>query len=197
MPDDPSEFDPQTLWQSQAQEYDPMTLAQIHDGASVFQSKIRRRNLIEYVACVVVVVGFTPALLNRQSWLMQLGAGWMMLAAVFVAWQLHRRGSAQVVPDASEALVQSVRHELARQRDALRTVGTWYLAPFLPGFALIMLGRWFQSHAAHRPLDADHMAIAFVCVILVLFFLIVWLLNQRGADQLQRRIDDFDRTVGK
>lgn len=79
---------------------------------------------------------------------MQAGAGLIMLAILFVTWQLHRRGSAESTPQAGEALVDAYRRQLIRQRNALRTAGLWYVAPVVPGMALLMLGRWFQLHAA-------------------------------------------------
>jgi hypothetical protein len=75
------------------------------------------------------------------------------------------------------------------QRDALRSVG--YLAPFLPGMALLLAGRWFQSHATRRSLGADHLIIALTGLMVIVVFVGVWLLNQRGARQLQRRIEDL------
>jgi hypothetical protein len=191
MSGEPSGPDPQSLWQNQATEYDPMTLAQIHEKADAFQSRIRRRNLTEYIACVVVVAAFAPLLFLRQSWMMQAGALAIMAATIPIAWQLHRRGSAQPVPEGGSALIASYRQELTRQRDALRSIGVWYLAPFAPGMGLLLLGRWFQSHAAGRPIGIDHLIIILSTVIIALVFLVIWLVNQRGADRLQKRIDEL------
>lgn len=191
MSGEPSDFDPQSLWQNQATEHDPMTVAQIHEKARAFQSRIRRRNLTEYIACVFVIAGFIPALLQHRSWMMQAGALLIMAATIFVAWQLHRRGSSRPAPAGGDALMTTYRQELVRQRDALRSIGAWYLAPFAPGMALLMLGRWFQLHAAHRAVGLDHLIILLGTAIAALVFLVVWLLNQRGADRLQKRIDEL------
>jgi hypothetical protein len=191
MPGEPSDLDPQELWQSQAAEYDPMTLAAIHEKARAFQARIRRRNAIEYVASAVVILGFLPAVLYRGSWMMQAGGALIIAATVFIAWQLHRRGSARTVPEGGESLVNFHRTELIRQRDAVGSVARWYLAPMVPGMALLLLGRWFQSHATRWSLGADHFIILLVALIAGLVFLVVWLLNQRAAERLQRRIDEL------
>jgi hypothetical protein len=191
MAADPSDLDPQQLWQAQATEHDPMTLAEIHEKARRLRSRIRRRNLTEHAGCVFVIAAFVPALLQQRSWMTQGGALLIMAATVFVAWQLHRRGSARPVPAGGDALITSYRQELIRQRDALRTIGAWYLAPFLPGMALLMLGRWFQLHAAHRAVGVDHLIIGLASTIVALVYAVVWLLNQRGADRLQKRIDEL------
>jgi hypothetical protein len=108
-----------------------------------------------------------------------------------LVWQLHRRASAKRVPEAGEAAVDFYRAELTRQRDALRSVGVWYIAPVVPGMTLLLMGRWFQSHATKWPVGADHFIILLCAAVAVLVFLAIWLLNQRGADRLQRRIDEL------
>ena len=192
MPVEPSDFDPQQLWQSQTAEYDAMTLADIHLKARTFQAKVRGRNMREYIACVVVVLFFLPALFQHQSWLMQAAGAWTIAATAFVAWQLHRRGSAKATPEAGQGLVDFHRQELMRQRDTLRSVAVWYIGPFIPGLVLMMSGRWFQSHAPHRPIAFDHAMILTASVIVLLVWLAIWLLNQWGAERLQRRIDELD-----
>jgi hypothetical protein len=187
----PSAPDPQKLWQSQTQEFDPMTLAAIHEKARTLQRKVGRRNTIEYVAGVFVVLGFLPAVLHRGSWMMQAGGALIIAATLLVIWELHRRGSARPVPEAGAPLMDFYRAELIRQRDALRSVGVWYLGPFAPGMTLLLAGRWFQSHATRRSLGADHLVIALTGLMVIVVFVGVWLLNQRGARQLQRRIEDL------
>jgi hypothetical protein len=191
MPGEPSDFDPQQLWQSQTTEHPTMTIAEIHQKARVFESRIRRRNLLEYVACAVVIAGFLPPLLHRGSWMMQAGAGLTIVATLFVGWQLHRRASARPTLESGDALLASYRQELIRQRDAVRSVAVWYLAPFVPGMVLMVLGRWFQSHVPGRPAAADHVIILLVGIIEALVFALIWLLNQRAADRLQKRIDEL------
>ena len=192
MPVEPSDFDPQQLWQSQTAEYDAMTLADIHLKARTFQRRIGRRNAVEYIACVVVVLGFLPGLLRPGSWMMQVGCGLNMVAAVFVAWQLHRKGSARTTPDAGQDLVDFHRRELIRQRDAISSVRVWYIGPFIPGLVLIMLGRWFQWHSPRFPIAFDHVVLILASTIMALFLVVVWLLNKWGAARLQTRIDELD-----
>ncbi len=191
MAAEPSDFDPQTLWQGQPTEHDPMTLAEIHRKAHVFEAKVRRRNLLEYIACGFVIVGFSPVLFDRASWMMQAGGGLTIAATLFVAWQLHRRASAGRTPEVGDGLLDFHRQELTRQRDALRSAGLWYLAPFVPGMTLLMMGRWFQSHAAHRTVALDHLLILLTSGVTILVFLGIWLLNLWGAKRLQQRIDDI------
>lgn len=89
-------------------------------------------------------------------------------------------------------LVVFHREALIQQRDALRSVGTWYLAPFIPGFVLFVLGRYFQLHAPGRTLAWDHQIVILLAVVAALIFGIVWLLNAWGTERLQRKIDQLD-----
>jgi drug/metabolite transporter (DMT)-like permease len=160
-----------------------MTLAQIHEKSRAFQGRIRRRNATEYIACAIVIVGFLREVIAPQNWITQAGACLIIIATVFVAWQLHRRASAQRVPDGGAAVTDFYRAQLVRQRDAVRAIAAWYIAPFVPGMALLLIGLWFGPRASH-PLILLTGALA------VIVFSGIWLLNQRGARQLQQRLDE-------
>ncbi len=195
MPGDPSSpdpgLDPRTLWQSQPPESPPMTLADIRKTSRAFQSRVRRRNLIEYVAGAVGALGFLPAVFDPESWMVRAGGVLAIAGMAVVGWQLHRRGSARGVPEAGEALTAFHRAELIRQRDAVRSVAVWYLAPPIPGMILLLLGRWFQAPAPHRSATAHQLAILAVAAVVGLVFLAIWWLNQRVAHRLQRQIDQL------
>jgi hypothetical protein len=121
------------------------------------------------------------------------GSALTIIAALFVVWQLHKRAAAQVLPASSGMpLVDFHRAELIRQRDALKSVGVWYLAPFIPGVLLLGLGRYFQAHAAGRTLARDHEIILLANAVVVLVFGAIWLLNSWGAERLQKRIGELD-----
>ncbi|MEJ0006454.1 MAG: hypothetical protein WDM77_08850 [Steroidobacteraceae bacterium] len=170
-----------------------MTLDKIRDRAEKFQSQVRRRNMREYLVApaVVVVCGFW--LWFFPGWMMKTGSSFLIVAVLFVMWQLHKRGPSELLPsDAGMPLVVFHREALIRQRDALRSVGTWGLAPFIPGFVLMVLGRYFQVHSLTRTLAWDRQIIIVCAVVAVLISGIVWLLNVWGAERLQREIDHLD-----
>jgi len=168
-----------------------MSLAEIHQKARKLERGVRWRNIREYLASMVVIAFFVPVLLRPGSWMMQAGAALIIAATVFVAWQLHRRTATGPTPEAGEALRDYHRRSLIRQRDAVRSVGGWYMAPFAPGMVLLMLGRWFQAHTPGRSLAMDHLAILAGSGVVVLIFGLVWWLNQWGAKRLQKQIDEL------
>jgi hypothetical protein len=190
-PNHEPDIDPQGLWQSQKKEYDPMTLADIHQKARKFESKIQRRNAIEFVACGVVIVGFAPALFLQYHWLTKVGAAWIMLATVFIAWQLHKRASVDAPAGTGETLVEAYRRQLMRQRDAVRSMGTWYLAPMIPGFVLLQAGFWLGTPRAGVPIERVHTNVLIMLAVWIVLCAGIWLLNQWGAKRLQKKIDEL------
>jgi hypothetical protein len=192
---DPAFHDAKSIWRNQETEGTTVTLEDIKSRADKFQKRIRNRNLREYIASVFVIAAFGFVAWHMHGWMIRLGGATIIAATLFVMWQLHRRGRANAVPDGATAggLLAFHRAQLVRQRDAVRSVWLWYLAPFVPGLALISLGRYFQNHVPGRPLAQDHAIIIFSGIIMVLVFFIILLLNLWGAARLQNRIHELDK----
>jgi len=190
----PASHDAKTIWQNQETEGTTVTLEDIRGRAAKFQTRVRNRNLREYIASAVVIASFAFCAWAMPGWMIKFGSVLTVAATIFVVWQLHRRGRTQAVPDGATAagLLAFHREELVRQRDAVRSVWLWYLPPFLPGMALLMLGRYFQVHAPGRPIATDHLIIVFVSIIMALVFVAILLLNLWGAARLQNRIHELD-----
>ena len=105
----------------------------------------------------------------------------LVVATLVVVGYLWRRGRAPRFDALVEtrALLASHRRELERQRDLLRSVGRWYLLPFVPGFVIVLIGR-----------AADHPVVTLVeSVGIAAVFVIAWRLNQAAARELQRDIE--------
>jgi hypothetical protein len=84
-----------------------------------------------------------------------------------------------------------------RQRDARKSAWLWYIAPCLPGMVLMMMGRWFQTHASWRSLAWDHEIILMSSGVVVLVLVGIWLLQMWSARRLQRKIDELDATAAE
>jgi hypothetical protein len=105
----------------------------------------------------------------------------VVLGTLVVMWQLHRRAASRAVPeDFAVNCLQFQRTELARQRDALRTVWLWYLGPLVPGLAVFM---WSIQGRSARPID-----LLVDLTMLTAFAAVAWI-NRWGAAKLQRQID--------
>jgi hypothetical protein len=190
----------QSLWQSMPTESIVVSAEQMRARSLKFERRIRRRNMIEYVAAAVVVAAFSW----YATWPEPATPLWpvanlmIVAAALYVGWKLHRHGAARKAdPEASVAgLIAFHRAELARQRDGLVTVWRWYLLPFVPGVVLwfTAMGIGASQHggpaAAVMPLVLGASVLMFILV-----FAGVFALNLLAAAHLQRQIDDLDRYV--
>lgn len=186
MTPDQSDQDLKALWRNQQMETGPMSIEQIH--ARAFQSRIQVRNLVEYAASALVlgIFGFYAVFFPHP--LMKLGAVMVMVGTAVMAWQLHRRASARILPPGAAAGASLAFHraELVRQRNALRSAFWWYIAPFVPGMTMFVAGM-----ALARPgTSPGHLA---PLGVLIGAYLAAWFLINRGAaKRLQAEIDDLD-----
>ncbi len=146
----------QSIWKNQSADAFAMSLADIHARARTFQSRVRRRNWIEYIAALFVIAGFLAIAVLMPSTLIRVGAVLIALGAVYVCWKLHQLGRAgsKTELDAALSVTDFHRAQLVRQRDALKTVWRWYLAPFAPGMVVFVAGTSFEP-ALQAPLLAQ------------------------------------------
>jgi hypothetical protein len=179
------------VWQHQAVEPLKMSIDEIRVKARRHERMIRRRNAIEYFAVALVVTSFAYNIWHLHAALMRLGSGLCIAGAIYMAVQLHRRGSTKAVP-AEMGLLSGIdfyRSELGRQRDLLRNSWSWYLGPLLPGLAVLVVGALI-----HSP-NLSWRGIVFVvayCVATALALLGIRRLHLKGVKYLQRQIDELN-----
>jgi hypothetical protein len=187
-PDQP-EHDINRLWQSQGAQEPSMSLEAIRARARKLDSQIFWRNLREYVGAAVVLAVFPWMAWTATDPIARLGAVLISIATLYVVYQLHAQGTTSPLPaDIGEtSAVAFHRAQLERERDLLQSVWRWYLLPFAPGMATILLGtllrrpdRWTTTLAA--------------AIFIVLVTIAIGVLNRRVARQVQRTIDELDRT---
>jgi len=189
------------LWQGSSGEPPRFNPEELHRRISSFERTIKRRNLREYIAAVLVIgiFGFYTSVF--PTLLLRVACGLIIAATVYVTYQLHRRASSRPVPAdlGLQNCVDFQRSELARQRDALRAVWSWYLFPFVPGMVLFLFGLFRSTmqvaQQAIRPFPIGAALAAFglvaACIATVFFF--IGLLNRKAADNLQKQINDLDK----
>ena len=180
--------DPRTIWQTQQVEAKPMTIEQIRTRAHNFRETTRNRNIVEYLAAVYVAGSSGWQAWTAHSQGVRLGFVLLLLGTLTVAYQLRRRASARRIPSQlpAAAYLAAYRDELRRQQDALRNVAVWYLGPFLPGLAVILIARTLEHHPAHW-LQALILAAA-----IVILYGGLWMVNRTTASSMQRDIDNVD-----
>lgn len=181
------------LWKNQSAAATPFPEAQLRRHARTLQRRVAVRNSIEYAAGVAVVFGFAYFIWAYRYPLMQIGSALIILATAVVLYQLHRRAAARPLPGADAAIASRdfLRTELLRQRDALRSVWRWYVAPFVPGVVVFRWGVETQM-AGIGPFAHGVLANALIAVVA----LIIIALNWRMAGKLQKEIERLDREAG-
>ena len=188
---DPTES-AKAAWQASVADAPPPTLDAMRTTTDRFYRLVRRRNRIEYAAAVLVVIVFTAYTFLLPSPVARIGAGLIVLGTLIMVRQLHRRAAASPPPEAEAALPLIVhqRAQLVRQRDALAKVGRWYLLPFVPGLALMVLAPAVEN--GPQVLLSMSSGILLATGVLCLVFLGIWWLNRRAAAKLQKAIDELD-----
>lgn len=189
----------QDLWQSQRSELRPMPVEELRRAADRLTRKVFWRNVSEYVAVVIVLAGFGRTLVQEHTWMLRLGCGMVMAAAIFAAVQFRRKGTSARRGDGTNArsCMDYYRTELVRQYELLASAWKWFVLPFVPGLALT-LGGCLQL-ALRRP-EVHRSTIvwmfggtALACVVTLAG--IAWL-NLWSAEKLKRRIAELDAMRG-
>ena len=184
-------------WQASVEIAGAPPLDEVRKGADKFYRYVKWRNLVEYAACVVVVVGFGTYVFTLPHPLQRVGSALVVLATVYVAWQLHRRASAEAPDKAGTMPIYTfIRAQLVRQRDALAGIFWWYILPFLPGLLLMSIGNAQDPEffaASLLPPWARWVVFGSMAAVMVG----IWWMNQLVARKLQRHIDEIDALMGK
>ena len=190
MTDDPAK----KAWLASVEIAGAPPLEEVRKGAGKFYRYVKRRNMVEYAACVFVVVTFTWYIFTLPHVLQRVGSALIVLATLYVAWQLHRRASA-VAPEQAGTmpLMLFARAQMVRQRDALRSILWWYILPFVPGMVVMISGSMLHKAAEGTP---PGMFDAVASVVMITVFAGVWWINQYSARKLQRHIDEIDVLIG-
>lgn len=177
-------------WQASVTEATLPSLAQVRAGADRFYRRLRLRNAVEYVACVIVVVCFGIYAFTLEHILQRAGSAMVVFGTLVAAWQLHRRASAVPPETAGEMpILDFVRAQMVRQRDALASIFWWYILPFVPGLVVMMIGTDLQ----HPPTGtAQFVGAASAWAIIAGMIFGGWWLNLHWARRLQKHIDEID-----
>jgi hypothetical protein len=174
----------QSLWQSQPPSERAMSIEEVREEARHLERRVARRNRREYIAAVVVVVGYGWILWRAPSAAIRVGAGLIIAATIFICYQLRVHGSAASL-QADLGIKSSLdfyRVQLERQRELLHGMWRWCLLPFVPGLLVLLIGQALAQPAR----------VSFVVTYGVLVLILgvgLHAVNRRVAARLQRALD--------
>lgn len=187
----PEEF-ARDSWQSENAGTPLPPISELRERADKFRSKIKRRNMIEYLAGVLVIATF-----GTIAWLvpiesLRIGAALLIGGTCVVLWQLHRRTTPlrPLENGGQLPVLEYGRRELVRQRDALKSIFSWYLLPMVPGTTVLLAMPLLESNWPMGSLSTLDLIIRPLFVIGVLAT--IFAINQIAAQKLQREIDEID-----
>jgi hypothetical protein len=178
----------QTIWQNQPVEGIQMSAEMIRKRAGKFERRVYWRNVREYASSAVAICMFGFFLVRDHRTLPRIAYVLFIAGIVWAVLQLHRKGSVKTMPAALGASpsLAFFRGELERQRDAVKSVLSWYLAPLIPGFLVLTL-----DIVRRLPFPASLGSIALMDGGVALLFFVIWRINLRAARCLQRKIDEL------
>ncbi|MCR9270754.1 MAG: hypothetical protein ACX94B_06095 [Henriciella sp.] len=178
------------LWAADQGEKFTMSIAELTARSDRFRAQIKRRNWTEYLAALLVIGIFGWLAYIVPVWSVKIGAGLIIIAAIYISWQLNRVASLSADDEPADDLISTHRRQLVRQRDALRSVWRWYLLPFVPGIVVFSVGSTLEA-GANAPLWAVLATSAVSLGFVGLVFAAVWAVNARAA----RKLDDEIKTL--
>ena len=187
MPNEPLPDDILNVWQNQPLENQPMPLEEIHRRARQFEKRIQNRNLREYLGGAFALAIFTFDIFKFPTPVARTGCVLIIAGTLYVMFQIYKRAAPGRLP-ADSALTASLefhRRELVRQRDLLRSVWLWYIAPIVPGLVVFVAGIMPRNAAGSL-----WNAVPLLLMLLILG-LILWA-NHRAAERLDRKIAEID-----
>jgi hypothetical protein len=108
-----------------------------------FWGRIFRRDMIETIAAVFVIIIFGPIMTRPDRVIASIGAGILVFWALFIIWKLHRARTVQQPAPLDAPVREFCRIELDRldrQIQLLRSVLWWYIAPCIIGVNIVFIG---------------------------------------------------------
>lgn len=186
---EPFDHSMQKIWQSQPVEVTTMSAEVIRKRASKFEHRIWWRNAREYMGSLLGITLFGSFFVKTHEVLFRIAFSLFIAGMMWIVIQIRRKASARAIPleaDTSTGL-RLYRAELERQRDVVKNVWPWYLAPLLPGFVVYTL-----AYATAFPRPLSWAGLALLDAVIAAIFFGVWKMNLRAARCLQRMIDELN-----
>jgi hypothetical protein len=151
-----------------------------------FEKNVRRANLELLLGVLILVfLGWRAAIAEPVS--DRVAGGLIIAAALYITYQVFKRGSAGAVPPEADlsSLPALYRSRLERRRDALRSIWSWYVLPFLGGLMIFAL-RVPLAHPDQLRLWPNVVPFATLCIV---WSFAMRKFSERAARKLQDEID--------
>ena len=166
----------------------PMSsLSDIFSQTQALMKKIRRRTLLGYATCFVVIVSFGSFTFIFHNTVLQIGSGLIAALAFYTAYQLYE-GRNRKPPSETKLPVCAAfyRTELERQRDFHRGSRFWSrLVIPIPPYIMVLVGLAITYPGLARAMAIIGACFVGLCVVAIPF-------NLELSRKYQRQIDELD-----
>ena len=181
-----SDVDLKDLWRSDDPSGQPtVDLDAIKNEAKGFESKIKRRNVLEWIACLIVAGFYFRDALSANHMLSVFGNAFVLASAVFIAVVLWKRGRLAPQPEPNldaMSFCRAYAANLDAQAKLLEQVHRWYLGPIAFGVICVEVGEYLAGNQSLAVVSMIGLLLAFV------FGGIYWF-NVRAAQKLRSQVE--------
>jgi hypothetical protein len=166
----------------------PMSnLSDVLSRTQALMKKIRRRTLIGYAVCLIMIATCARFFFVFHNTLQRVGSGLTLAATLYIAYQLYERGIRTLPPEIRPAAsTDFYRAELARERDFQCGIRFWFrLVIPSAGVILILIGSAMADPGSTREL-------AFIVACFIGLCIVEVPINRRLSRKYQRQMDELD-----
>lgn len=179
------------LWTAQQTGARPPSLVELAERAGRFRNRMRVSNLVEYTAGVLVIAGFGHIAIKAPDWGVRIASLMLIAGVCIVIRNLWRRRPADDPVALARDARTHYRRLLVTRRDALASVGRWYVGPFIPGM-VFFVAAGVRAQAETMPLAAALLNGAIATVMITLIIGLVLWLNRAAARIIAMEIATLD-----
>jgi len=187
------------LWQNIPTETVTFDIDQMRARIRKFETKHKRRDIIEYGVYAVLFVLIAYMLTLRSGWQEWVSSGLAVFGATIMMWNYNRLAKVEALPSFNSAdnTIEFLRRQLRRQRDAAASAWKWYVLPTAPFFVFTFAYRWIQEGSTGLEFTDTRISLLIMLgfAMTVLVVCILWMFLR--AARYQRQLDDLERYVSK
>ncbi len=176
------------MWRGQkAKEIPEMSLEVLQERSGRLASKVAVRKWSETVAGSLSMVALGAWGLLASTPLLRLSCALLVVGEAIVIVGMWRVSAKTPAPSSASTqdLLSFYRGELGRERDRLRDIARWYLAPVAPGIVLFPFG-------VYAALGISSLLVTAVTLVsTALTYVIIVALHRRSAQRIARELESL------
>lgn len=181
-----------TLWTAQHKDARAPSSAELTERARVLRRRVWRRDATEYAAGALAAGIFGWMGLASPDWGVRFACLVQIAGLLLVMRNLWTRRPVDDPAALDRDALSHLRALLTAQRDALASVGRWYIGPMLPGM-ILFLGAVSRVTATNTGWGAALIVAALAAAIVCGVLYGVLMLNRHAARTLNAQLAALDR----